>query len=125
MINRDYKVIIKFLLIYIFGVIAVSFTISTRTPVKYAVRVEDLEEYPNSIIVKQTWHTETGWEMVGDTSGYYSNEVIRDVHLIGNIPPLVGIGGDHVNTYLCQVQYIGLYKIEGGVDICENYDIYE
>lgn len=108
-----------------FGVIVISFVISTRTPVKFAVRLEDLKEYPNSILVKETWHTGTGWEQVGDTSGYFKDESIKDVNLFGNIPPTVSPGGDHVNTYLCQVQYTGLYSIEGNEEQYEEYKVLE
>ena len=46
----------------IIGALILSFIIETRTPVKYAVLLENVAEYPNSILVRRTGHTGTGWE---------------------------------------------------------------
>lgn len=51
----------------------VRFIVINRTPVKYAINLEDIQNYPDSIIVRQTWHTGTGWEIVGDTNGLYND----------------------------------------------------
>ena len=79
----------------------------TRTPVKYAVKIENLNQHPGAIIVRETWHTGTGWEQVGGDSGYFDKKQVDDVKLIGKLPPTVGRGGDHVNTYLCEGWFTG------------------
>ena len=79
----------------------------TRIPAKYAIRIEGVGQYPNCIIVKEAWHTGTGWEKIGDEQGYLSSDRIRDVYLIGNLPPSASIGGEHVNSYLCEVTNLG------------------
>lgn len=106
-------IIIILPIVLITGAIIIPFVIATRTPVKYAIRIEDLYKYPNSILVREAWHTGTGWEQVGDATGYFDDEEIEDVHLVGYIPPTFSPGGDHINTFLCQVQYLDYYEIEG------------
>lgn len=118
-------IIIILPVVLIIGVLIIPFIISTRIPVKYAVRLEDLYKYPNSILVKEAWHTGTGWEQVGDATGHFDDEEKEDVNLIGNIPPTVSPGGDHVNTFLCQVQYSGYYKIEGSDIQYKEYKVLE
>lgn len=117
------KIIIILPVVLIIGVLIIPFAISTRTPVKYAVRLEDLYKYPNSILVKEAWHTGTGWEQVGDKSGKFPVDKVNDVHLIGNIPPVASIGGDHVNTFLCIVDYTGKYELKNSIEIFDEYEV--
>jgi len=95
------------------------------SPIKYAVRIEDIYKYQNCILVKETWHTGTGWEQVGDDKGLFLSEQLKDVHLIGKTPPLTSFGGDHVNTYLCEGDYNGKHKIEGSSEIYNVFEVLE
>lgn len=93
-----------------------------RIPVKYAVRIEDTTSYSDAILVKEAWHTGTGWEQVGDTTGYYKDELFGDVKLTRNIPPTVSPGGNYINTYLCRVQLTGsFYPIGESTQYTEYY----
>ena len=44
------------------------YVVLVRVPIKKAIRIEDVSKYPDSILVKEAWHTGTGWEQVGDTT---------------------------------------------------------
>jgi hypothetical protein len=113
--------------IAIVGVIFIKFIIATRTPVKYAIQLEDVYKYPDAILVQQTWHTGTGWERIGDAHGLYEKgpNKILDVELEGNLPPRVGMGGDHVNIFLCEVTPTGTYRIPGTVSPVHLYEKFE
>lgn len=103
------------------------FLVRTRIPVKYAVNIEDISQYPNCILVQEAWHTGTGWEQVGDERGYLPAEDRNDVYLIGKLPPPASIGGDHFNTYLCEVTYLGEdnFPAIGDADTFDKYEVLE
>ena len=94
-------------------------------PSKYAVRTEKIQEYPNSILVKEAWHTGTGWEKVGNQDGFYEDDKKYDVYLVGNTPPKAGIGGDHVNTFLCLVEYQGVEYVDKYSGEHEKYIVHD
>lgn len=129
--GRKKREMIYFLLpiIVILGAVIIQFIVTTRTPVKYAVRLEDIYQYPDSILVQQTWHTGTGWEIVGNENGLYENPIaIADVQLEGNLPPgvgMIGEGIDHVNVYLCIVTLTGTFRIEGTTSPIHEYEKFE
>jgi len=107
-------------------VMLVLFIIKTRTPVKYAVRLEDIHEYPNSILVREAFHTGTGWEKIGNEHGVYENEQGRvDVILQGNLPPFSDVGA--VNTYLCEVKDLGpdIFPPLGDEELFAKYEVLE
>ena len=82
------------------------FRIILGSPIKYAIKIEDIESYENFILVKQTWHTGTGWQKVGADFGFLNDIEYYDVNLIGTVPPLIGTGV-YANTFLCIVEYLG------------------
>ena len=126
--KRGKRIMLYILLVavIVFGFTLTKFIVETHTPVKYAIRLEDIHEYSNFILVRQTWHTGTGWERVGDEQGLYENlSVVRDVQLEGNLPPLTGIGGEHVNVFLCIVTPTGTYRIEGTTSPIYEYESFE
>ena len=88
----------------------VLFIVSTRTPVKYAVRLDDLAESGESYYLVQ-WIEVTGsyWEIVGDQDGYYSYSEIEYIVTEGKMPYAVinysVILGQ--NTYICYGEYVG------------------
>lgn len=101
----------------------VRFIVINRTPVKYAINLEDIQNYPNSIIVKETWHTGTGWEKIGDKNGLYTDsKKIFDVKLEGNLPFGAKIGGENINIFLCIVEPIGKFRIQGTTSPIYLYD---
>lgn len=104
--------------------VAAFFTI-LRGSVKYAVKIQDVGKYPNCILVREAWHTGTGWEKVGNDQGYLVNEDRKDVYLVGKLPPTASIGGEHVNTYLCEVVYMGEshFPAIGEAESFEKYEV--
>jgi hypothetical protein len=121
------RLFILLAMIMIVGMITILFVIPTRTPIKYAVRIEDVGDYPDSILVKEAWHTGTKWEQVGDDTGYLSVDQRKDVYLLGKIPPMASVGGDHVNTYLCVVNYLGEdhFPAIGESQFFDKYEVVE
>ena len=76
------------------------------TPAVHSVKEEDFSSYSSYILVRETFHTGTKWEIIGDEAGRYEIEAIRDVVLAGDQLPYCKIG-QYVNTFLCVVQYEG------------------
>lgn len=56
-------------------------------PVKFAVKEEQFKKYENIILVKEVHYTGTGWTQIGDETGYFIDKEIKDIHMIGNLPP--------------------------------------
>jgi len=98
-------IIVAFVIFIIMGFLP---SIILGLPIKYAIKKEDIIKYENSILIKQTWTTGTGWEKIGDQFGFLQNTEKYDVILTADIPPSIGIGGNHVNTFLCIVEYLGI-----------------
>lgn len=105
-------------------VMLVAHLIYNWIPVKNAIKIEDISQYPDCIIVKEAWHTGTGWELIGNENGYLISDDIKDVYLTGISPPTASIGGEYVNSYLCEVNYLG-QDYYPGVGETELYDKYE
>ena len=123
---NERKNLYMYIIVAIIGFGLIRFIIDSRTPVKYAVRIEEIQEYSGAILVRQTWHTGTGWEIVGDTNGFYENRGnVLDVKLEGDLPPTVGAGGEHVNVFLCKVELTGKYQIPGTISPNHIYDVFE
>lgn len=67
-----------------------------------------------------------GWEKVGDDYDIYTDvSNICDVQLEGNVPPQVEMGGDHVNTFLCEVTPTGTYRIPRTTSSIHLYEKFE
>lgn len=69
---------------------------------KIAIKESDFDQYDQYILVKETYHTGTGWEVIGDNNGYYNK--YRDIIVLGNLPE-----ASHptaVNIFLCKVDFI-------------------
>lgn len=113
------------LIVILLVILLIPYIIYARIPVKYAVKIEDIGQYQNCILVKEAWHTGTKWEQVGDKSGFFPVDKVNDVHLFGNIPPEASIGGDHVNTFLCIVVYTGKYELKNSIEIFDEYEVIE
>ena len=68
--------------------------------------------------------------MVGNHEGYLPQEFRKDVYLLGKEPPTTSIGGSHINTYLCTVEYLGEVDKNGielyfdGYYVIEWYPLY-
>lgn len=107
------------------SILIIPYAIVTRIPIKYAIKIEDISKYTNSIIVKETWHTGTGWEKLGNYSGYFPQDEIEDVHLIGDVPPTTYVGGKHVNTYLCIVNSSDTFTIPGTTESFVQFEVLE
>jgi len=124
--RKQKKIIFAYLLVLVaYSIITILFIVSTRTPIKYAIRIEDVSKYSEVILIREVWHTGTGWEQVGDNSGYFDIALIEDVHLTGNIPPTTAIGGDHVNIFLCQIRLSGLFLISESDKQYKDYEVVE
>lgn len=94
-------------------------------PEKYAVSIDNISNYKDCMIVRETWHTGTGWEQIGDENGYLPLSTVEDVYLIGNIPLRNPTAGDHVNTYLCIVERSGTHYIEGSNQAYQQFTVTE
>ena len=90
---------------------------------KWAIREGDFSNYPNCIIIKESFHTGTGWEIIGDSNGFYTHEGedgIRGIIVLTKMP--VGVVGHPLNSFLCIVEYKGETFIDNPGS---NYDTYE
>jgi hypothetical protein len=47
------------------------------------------------------------------------------MHLIGKIPPITDIGGDHANIFLYIVKYSGNYTLQNSSEVYDEYEIRE
>lgn len=119
------KALIILIPIALVMMLILSYIFYFRVPVKHAVKIENVGQYPDSILVRETWHTGTGWEQVGDSTGFFEDALLEDVNLAGNIPPTISSGGDGVNTYLCRVQLMGSFTIVGDNTPYDEYYVLE
>ena len=75
-------------------------------PEKYAVQIEELGRDEHYILVKETYHTGSGWEIIGDSKGDYEEGEKQDIILSGKKLPISEIG-HNINTFACLVEYNG------------------
>lgn len=107
------KIIIYISCIIIFIKIII-FIYTIVTPYKYAIKLSEIANYKDSILIKQTWHTGTGWEIVGNNKGLYNDKMcIEDIKITGNIPPLNGLDTERSNIFLCEIVSNGEFQIPG------------
>ena len=122
--TRRKMVFVIIICVVLFGIVGI-FYVNFRQPTKYAVREKDFQKYPNAILVKEAWHTGTGWEKVGNASGFFKDTACYDVALVDAIPPSASIGGDHINTFLCLVEYSGRIYWDSFSGEFETYTVLE
>lgn len=83
------------------------FLIFWGNPVKYALEEAEFNNYSDYILVKETHYTGTGWTIVGDENGYFSDSSIEDIVLEGEKLPEANTPAERYNTFLCIVEYRG------------------
>lgn len=97
------------------------------SPGKYALKEEDFDNFTPYIIVQEAHYTGTGWVLVGDESGYFSSEDYLDIDFVNrDVLPLMRMyDDDHVNRFLCRVEYLGKKKHVAFEDEIDYYNIVE
>lgn len=99
-------------------------------PVKYAVRVEEFDDYSQFLLVREVHYTGTGWAVVGDSNGYFSDSRMEDVVLTGEELPEAIAPAQYYNTFLCIVNDTGLVEhfafeeMIGSYEIVDWYPVY-
>lgn len=93
-------------------------------PVKFSVKEDNFEEFENFILIREVHYTGTGWTQLGNENGYYKNEDIKDIHIVGNLPPLSKMM-QHVNIFLCEVEYQGEMEFKPSKEIVDTYFVKE
>lgn len=93
-------------------------------PVKFAVKEEQFKKYENIILVKEVHYTGTGWTQIGDETGYFIDKEIKDIHMIGNLPPTAKMM-QNVNIFLCEVEYQGKLEFRPTGEVVDTYLITE
>ena len=122
--------VLTFIILALAGILLVAaglFIKSYWSPGKYAVNEEDFDSFTPYIIVQEVHYTGTGWGLVGDESGYFSSEDYLDIDFVnGEVLPLMSIYDDeHVNRFLCRVEYLGKEKHVVFEDEIDYYNIVE
>lgn len=118
-----------FFLIFLLLIISVASFIFWNRPIRYAIKEDEFNQYSNYILVQEVNYTGTGWTIVGDETGYFSDGQVKDIVLSGKKLPEAKLP-DHFNTFLCIIEYQGLVDhgaVEGQVDsyeIIEWYPVY-
>lgn len=118
--KRVIFMIIVFIILIIIGVLWKKYWI----PEKYSVTAEEFSLYNNYILVKEAYHTGTGWEIVGDENGYYDSKEIKDIIIEGEKLPISKMG-HNINTFMCVVEYSGLKKHVAFDEQIESYVVTE
>lgn len=93
-------------------------------PVKFAVKEEQFKKYENIILVKEVHYTGTGWTQIGDETGYFIDKEIKDIHIIGNLPPTAKMM-QNVNIFLCEAEYQGKLEFRPTGEVVDTYLITE
>lgn len=108
MFNKRYmKIIIILGTILVFAMITIGISMAWISPVKYALKEEDFNKYTKYILIREVHYTGTGWSIVGDQSGYFSDAEVSDVILEGEKLPEAYEPAERYNTFLCIVEYKG------------------
>ena len=96
-------------------------------PAKYAVKEDDFNHYAPYIIVQEVHYTGTFWVQVGDESGYFSSKAYLDIDLVNGdiLPHMRMYNDDHVNKFLCKVEYVGKIEHPAYADEIDSYYIVE
>lgn len=116
---------IRFMLFgMILFLIIIKFLYHYWIPVKFAVKEEQFKKYENIILVKEVHYTGTGWTQIGDETGYFNDKEIKDIHIIGNLPPTAKMM-QNVNIFLCEVEYQGKLEFRPTGEVVDTYLITE
>lgn len=116
---------IRFMLFgMILFLIIIKFLYHYWIPVKFAVKEEQFKKYENIILVKEVHYTGTGWTQIGDETGYFNEKEIKDIHIIGNLPPTAKMM-QNVNIFLCEVEYQGKLEFRPTGEVVDTYLITE
>lgn len=116
---------IRFMLFgMILFLIIIKFLYHYWIPVKFAVKEEQFKKYENIILVKEVHYTGTGWTQIGDETGYFNEKEIKDIHMIGNLPPTAKMM-QNVNVFLCEVEYQGKLEFRPTGEVVDTYLITE
>lgn len=84
-------------------------TIYWGNPYKYALREEQFNKYNNYILIREVHYTGTGWTMIGDETGYFSESEIEEIWITGEKLPMASraLETDDYNIFLCIVESKG------------------
>jgi len=93
-------------------------------PEKHTVQIEELERDGHYILIKEAYHTGTGWEVVGDRNGYYEGKEKKDIILSGKKLPISEIG-HNINIFVCLVEYKGQKEHVAFEELIESYNVIE
>lgn len=116
---------IRFMLFgMILFLIIIKFLYHYWIPVKFAVKEEQFKKYENIILVKEVHYTGTGWTQIGDETGYFIDKEIKDIHIIGNLPPTAKMM-QNVNIFLCEAEYQGKLEFRPTGEVVDTYLITE
>lgn len=96
-------------------------------PGKFAVKEQDFADHAPYIIVQESYYIGTGWEQVGDESGYYPSEDYFDIDIVNyDVLPIMGMyHDDYVNKFICKVEYKGKVEHWAFEDEIDSYYIVE
>jgi len=108
----------------VLAMLALLFLKTYWMPAKYSVKEEQFPSYKNFILVRETWHTGTKWEVIGNENGYYKPDDIKNIHLTGEKLPSAKMGYS-VNTFLCIAEYEGTVAHVAFSKPIESYKIME
>lgn len=90
---------------------------------KWAIKTDDFSEFEDYIIVRETYHTGTGWEIIADNNSYYASGEIQDIIISPRLPG--GRYPEPQNTFLCIVNHEGKRLHEASRTEYDCYDIIE
>ncbi len=104
---------------------ALAFSEAWSVPVKHAVKEDDFQKYGDFILVKEVHYTGTGWSIVGDENGYFMEDQIQDVMLVGEEQLPGARMPENYNVFLCTAEYKGMVEHDAFVDEIPCYEIME
>ena len=103
-------------------VVFLQFFVSTRTPIKYALFIEDLADAENPYyLVQWTQVTGSSWRIIGDQNGYFENP--QYIIIEGEAPSVVKNNSVATgeNIYVCYGEYMGENEIANTGMIFDTY----
>ena len=116
---------IKMIIIISSSIILVAIFLARHwIPAKYSVKNNEFDRYKNYILVKETYHTGTKWEKIGDEKGFCEIANINDIKLTGKRLPRSKVG-HNINIFLCIVEYRGRVKHAAFEEFVDSYEVKE
>lgn len=104
---------------------AAAWIVKYGTVGRRAVHMEDIQNYSDWIIVREAFHTGTGWEKADGEDKYQSIYEERDVILSGDIPPYAKSAHYEINSFLCIVDFKGYEDHEVFTNPIQSFEIKE